>query len=292
MHLLSVDDLSKEDMNKIFEIADDVRSGKTEMSIKEGSVLALLFPDYSTRMRVALEVAMAKLGGKSTYVSTGELLKQNANAAANVARMLGAYVDFIAASISSHDTLLALAGSSPVPVINAGTDLEQPLSALATLYTLLDKKGFLKGMALGIMGNVELNTVNSLMLAATKLGVKVSLISQKAFSPNPMYLVKAREYGIVDTFSSAEEGISGADALCLEYSSGKSKEKEDTLAGLGIDIGKLSQSALLMCSLPDNATDDNINALVNSEKSIVWDQVRNMLYVAQAAILLLSERSM
>ncbi|MGC8676462.1 MAG: ornithine carbamoyltransferase [Candidatus Micrarchaeia archaeon] len=292
MHMLGVDSLSKDDINELFEMADDIKNGKAEISIKEGYVLALLSQDHSISTRLAFEAAMARLGGRCSYLSVDEYGKGIDEDSANVARLLGSYADMIAARIPSHDSLLTIANSSAVPVINAGTDIEDPLSALAGLYTLKDKKGSLKGLKLSIIGNIELGSVNSLMLAATKLGAKVSIASPKEFVPNPSYLVKAREYGIVDLFYELTEGTADADALCIDYSSaGLNSEKQDALAAFILDKDELAKhDFVVMCSM-SNANIESAASLLNDPKSIAWEQAKNMLYIIEAAILTISEKS-
>ena len=56
MNLLSADDLSKGEINDIFEIADDICNCREKMSMAEGAVIALLFQKPSTRTRVSFEV--------------------------------------------------------------------------------------------------------------------------------------------------------------------------------------------------------------------------------------------
>ena len=68
MNLISSIDLSKEDILKLFDIADSVSSGSEEITLKEHATMALIFEAPSTRTRVSLEVAIAKLGGSAIYI--------------------------------------------------------------------------------------------------------------------------------------------------------------------------------------------------------------------------------
>ncbi|MGC8547935.1 MAG: ornithine carbamoyltransferase [Candidatus Micrarchaeia archaeon] len=292
MNLLGIDDLSKEDMNEIFDIADDVKNGKAEISIKDGSVLALLFKEPSVNTRVSLEVAMSKLGGRSIYLNASGI-EINEQSIENLAQMLSAYVDFIALRLMNHDAITSFANSSAVPVINALSDLEHPINALTMLYTIKDKMGAIKGRRLGIIGNTELSTVNSLMLGAAKLGAKVSLISPQQFVPNPVYLVKAREYGVVDAFSDINEGLEGVNVAYVDYFvPSDDKEKKEALSKFAVSKDMLNNfgvSFVLYSSSITSAGQEE--AETAGEKGATFEQNRNRLAITQALILFLSEKS-
>ena len=292
MNLLGIDDLSKEDMNEIFDIADDVKNGKAEISIKDGSVLALLFKEPSVNTRVSLEVAMSKLGGRSIYLNASGI-EINEHSIQNLAQMLSAYVDFIAIRLMNHDAITSFADSSAVPVINALSDLEHPINALTMLYTIRDKMGAIKGRRLGIIGNTELSTVNSLMLGAAKLGAKVSLISPQQFVPNPVYLVKAREYGVVDAFSDINEGLEGVNVAYVDYFvPSDDKEKKDALSKFAASEDVLKNFGVSFVLYPGSITSiGQEEAETAGEKGAAFEQNRNRLAITQALILFLSEKS-
>ncbi|MGC8629319.1 MAG: ornithine carbamoyltransferase [Candidatus Micrarchaeia archaeon] len=284
MHLLGIDSLSKEDIERIFDIADGVKAGRSTISIKEGAVLALLFQKGSISTRVALEVAMSKLGGRSIFLDASDY-KSGQSSLNAIGRTLGSYVDLIAARLCSHDDLIELAEGSPVPVINAMTNIEHPLSALADLYTIKEKKKYIKGLKIGMTGNAELGTFNSLMLGAAKLGAKISIASPEGISINPIYLVKAREYTIVDTYTDPS-GVEDADVVYVDcFVQDHDETKEKALASYDIS-GKAKESQLVVRASPIYKVG------IEDIKSASIEQMHNRLYIAQAVILFLSETSM
>jgi len=210
MNFLSVDDFTKEQITEIFEIADNLQAGSVEMSLKEGSTLALLFEKPSTRTRVSFEAAMAQLGGHSIYIDARTSQLSRGETVADTAKVLSSYVDFIAARLFKHSDLIELANNSTVPVINALTDIEHPCQALSDIYTIQQIKKRLRGIKLVFAGDIANNVANSLMLAGAKMGLEISLVGPKDYMPNSVYFTKAREYSSVEAYSDIKEGVRNA----------------------------------------------------------------------------------
>ncbi|MCL5239646.1 MAG: ornithine carbamoyltransferase [Candidatus Marsarchaeota archaeon] len=299
MHFLSVNDLSRDQINKIFDLADEINAGRSVTSLKSGSTLALLFEKPSTRTRVSFEVAMSRLGGKSIYIDTKTTQMSRGEPISDTARMMSLYVDFVAARMYHHEDLLEFANNSTVPVINALTDLEHPTQALADLYTISNAKRRLKGVRIAFTGDIAQNTCNSLMLAATKLGVEMALVGPKNFPPNPQYLTRAREYGVVDIFDAMEDGLANADIVYTDtfVSMGNENDAEQRrkmFSKYQVNAKALQyaeKDASVMHPLPAFRGQEITADVLEGSRSIVWDQARNKLLLEQAILMYLSEKS-
>ncbi len=299
MNLLSVDDLTKEEVNKIFGIADDLKNGNVEISLKD-SVLALLFEKPSTRTRVSFEAAMAQLGGHSIYIDSRTSQMSRGELMSDTAKVLSGYVNFIAARLYKHEDLLELANNSSIPVINALTDLEHPCQALSDLYTIQSVKRKLKGIKLAFLGDIAANTANSLMLLGAKMGMEISLVGPKNYPPNSRYFTKAQEYGIVKVYNDPKEGLSDADVLYTDtfVSMGEEKEMEQRLKMFApYQLNKKlleyarSDAAVMHC-LPAHRGVEITADVLDGPKSIIWPQSKNKLLVEKAILLYLSEHNM
>lgn len=299
MHFLSINDVSRDQINEIFDIADEISMGKSTTSLKEGSTLALLFEKPSTRTRVSFEVAMARLGGRSIYIDAKTTQMSRGEPISDTARMLSLYVDFVAARMYHHEDLLELANNSTVPVINALTDLEHPTQALADLYTVMNAKKRLKGVRIAFVGDVAQNTCNSLMLAATKMGAEMALVGPSNFPPNPQYLTRAREYGVVDIYDSMEDGLAKVDIIYTDtfVSMGNEQDAEQRrrmFAKYQVNSKALQyadKDALVMHCLPAYRGQEITADVLEGSKSIVWEQAKNKLLLEQAVLMYLSEKS-
>jgi len=300
MHFLSVDDVSKEQINEIFHIANDITKMREEISLKEDTTLALLFEKPSTRTRLSFEVAMAKLGGRCIYIDSKSSQMSRGESLADTARVMSLYVDFIAARMFKHEDLLEFAKNSAVPVINALTDREHPTQALADLYTILGKKKKLNGIKIAFVGDTAQNTANSLMLAAVKMGAEMSMIGPRSFAPDPLYITKASEYGVVDTYDNLKEGLAGMDVIYTDtfVSMGNEKEadaRRKMLANYQINSNALQyakRDAIVMHPLPAFRGEEITAEVLEGPKSVVWEQSKNKRITTQAMLVFLSEKEM
>ena len=142
--LTSISDLNAEDIQLLLSTAIDSKNwGWTDLL--NNKLVAILFEKPSLRTRVSFEAAIRQLGGEAVYLSPAEVGLGKRESVEDVARVLGRYVDAIAARTFSHATIETLAGYSGVPVINALSDLEHPCQALADFLTIYEKKGELIG---------------------------------------------------------------------------------------------------------------------------------------------------
>ncbi len=299
VHFLSVDDFTKEQMNSLFELADDLKSGKATTSLKHGASLALLFEKASTRTRVSFEVAMAQLGGSSIYIDTRTSQMSRGESLSDTAKVLSSYVDFIAARLYKHNDLIEIANNSSVPVINALTDLEHPCQALSDLYTVRSIKKKIKNTRIAFVGDIAANTANSLMLSGAKLGAEMVLIGPKGYLPNPKYLTKAREYSGVEVSTSLEDGLADVDVIYTDtfVSMGQEADAEKRkkmflpyqVNQKALDYAK--DDAVVMHCLPAHRGEEISAEVLDGPRSIVWEQAKNKMLLEKAIILRLSEES-
>ena len=296
MNFISSDDLSANQIHELFSIADRLQNGNMKKPIKEHSVLALLFSEPSTRTRVSFEVAIAQLGGSAVYISTQTSQMKRGETLEDTAKVISGYCDFIAVRTNEHNDVLTIAKSSSVPVINALTHLEHPTQALADIYTIIKRKGAIKGLRIAFVGDIAQNTANSLMLTATKLGASVSLVGPKSIAPNKVFYGKAKKYGKVEVYDSIKEGLKGADVVYTDtfVSMGDELEAEKRrkmFAPYQVNEAMLKSAknnAIVMHPLPAHRGEEITSGVLDGKRSVVWDQAKSKLYIEKALLVYLS----
>jgi ornithine carbamoyltransferase len=227
--LLSIADLSSEEINILISDAIDMKSDKW-LNILDRKILALVFEKPSLRTRVSFEVAMKQLGGHTIYLSPAEIGLGKREPPRDVSSVLCRYVDVIAARTFSHKTVQDLASYSDVPVINALDDVEHPCQALADLLTIYEKKGGLKGLNVAYLGDGN-NVANSLMLACVMMGVNFRIASPAGFNIPESIMESAREYASgsgADIFCTDKplEAAEGADVVYTDVWTSMGQEEE------------------------------------------------------------------
>jgi aspartate carbamoyltransferase catalytic subunit len=177
--LVSIDDLSLEEIERIFELADEFAAALErgdDLTFARGLVMATLFYEPSTRTRLSFESAMHRLGG--AVISSADMQASSAakgESLADTVRVVAAYADLLVVRHPNDGAARVAAEYASVPVINAGDgSREHPTQTLCDLYILRRKKGRLKGLTVAICGDLKFGrTVHSLIYALARFGANI-----------------------------------------------------------------------------------------------------------------------
>ena len=162
------------------------KEGKSHR-IHEGKNVALIFEKTSTRTRCAFEVAAADLGMHAVYLDSKGSQIGKKESIRDTAKVLGRMFDGIEYSGFGQERVEELAKESGVPVWNGLTDQFHPTQILATLLTIKEHFGKLKGIKLCFMGDARFNMGVSMMIGCAKMGLDyIACAPEKYFPPLSM----------------------------------------------------------------------------------------------------------
>lgn len=189
-HLVSISDLSDNDVKKIFSMAKNFEE-VLERRIKKvpaltGKTLALLFVEPSTRTRISFELAARRLSCDTVSISLSTSSLKKGETLEDTARTLSAMkVDCVVIRHPFEGAPLKLASLNLFPVINAGDGKrEHPTQALLDAYTALKKLKDLKGKKVAIIGDILHSRVaRSGMQLWHRLGAQVTLVAPPTLLP-------------------------------------------------------------------------------------------------------------
>jgi len=295
--LVSNADLTKEEMEYLFDLTKELK-GKQKRGEKHhllaGKTLAMIFEKSSTRTRVSFEAGMYHLGGSALYLSSSDLQLGRGENIADTAKVLSRYVDGIMARTYAHKTVEDLAKYGTVPVINGLSDLEHPCQVLCDYFTVLEKKGHLKGITLTYIGDGN-NMANSLLIAGARLGVNVNILHPSGYSPDKNIVAMAekdaQETGaVINIGSDIEKYLKDSDVIYTDVwvSMGQEKEKEERLKvfkayQINKDLmAKAKKDVLVMHCLPAHRGEEITDEVIDGPNSIVFDQAENRLHIQKA----------
>jgi len=189
-HLLSINDVSAEDIVRILDTAESFREVGTRVIKKvpalRGRTVVNLFYENSTRTRISFELAAKRLSAdvinfttSGTSVAKGESLKDTAL----TLQAMGA--DAIVIRHSSSGSPYTLTKWVRGSVLNAGDGThEHPTQALLDLYTIREKLGRFESLRVAIIGDVMHSRVaRSLSFALVKMGAEVTLVGPPTLIP-------------------------------------------------------------------------------------------------------------
>lgn len=220
-HLISITDLTKEEIDELIELSDEIIANPTDyQEVCRNKKLATLFFEPSTRTRLSFEAAMLELGGSILGFSSADTSSAaKGESVTDTIRTVGCYADIIAMRHSKEGAPLAASMKSMVPIINAGDGGHQhPTQTLTDLLTIQREKGKIGDITVGFCGDLQFGrTVHSLISALLRYqGIKFVLISPNELKI-PGYLKDSLKHHKAN-FSEheiLEDVIDGLDVLYL-----------------------------------------------------------------------------
>lgn len=291
---LTVWDLSSEEITHILKRAIELKSGKDKNKCPLiGKSIGLLFEKASTRTRVSFEVGIYHLGGQAIYMNPKEIQIGRGETIDDTAKVLSRYLNAIVIRTFSHDAIVEFAKNSSIPVINGLSDLHHPCQALADLMTIVERKGKLKGLHLAYVGDGN-NVANSLIEAASKMGITLSIACPEGYEPDADILKKARSSAKSEIVihRDPKEAVDKADAVYTdvwvsmgqeqEAAKKKRKFKDYQLNSKLLTYAK--KDAIVLHCLPAHRGEEITDDVMDGSQSAVFDQAENRLHTQKALL--------
>ena len=290
-------DLTGDELFALLDLAIDVkRSPELYRFHLAGKSIALLFEKPSLRTRLTFELAIQQLGGFSILnegpIGSREPLK-------DVARNLDRWVNGIVARTFLQRTVDDLARWAKVPVVNALSDAWHPCQALADMQTLREQFGSLRGIKLAFFGDGN-NVAQSLMLNAARLGMDFAIANPVRYDMSARVIDEAQaiagQTGAKITLTNdPAEAARGAHALYTDVwasmgAENEAAERRTAFADYQVDeeLFKHAQSnAVFMHCLPAKRGEEVTDSIIESSRSVVFDQAENRLHAQKALLLML-----
>jgi ornithine carbamoyltransferase len=298
--LIADRDLARTDLNLIFEVAQRMKAKPGSFArALEGKQLAMIFEKPSLRTRVTFEVGMTSMGGYAVYLDHSKSRLGEREAIKDIARNLERWVDCIVARTFAHSAVVELAENACVPVINGLTELCHPCQAIADFFTMGEKFGKLKGLKMAFVGD-GYNMCNSLMVTGAKLGVSVSVASPPGFEPKAEILEEAKGFAKksgakIQIHYDPLEAVSGAHVVYTDVWTSMGQEfaahmRSQIFAPYQVTetlMAAADPGAVFMHCLPAVRGQEVAAEVIDSPRSVVYDQAENRLHVQKGLLFLL-----
>ncbi len=302
-HFIDLDKIPTKELRAILSLAKKLKKEKGQNKKLFGKNLAMIFEKTSTRTRVSFEVGINQLGGHAIVMNKNDMQMGKGETAEDTARVLSRFVDGIMIRCNLHQTILDLAKNSSVPVINALSDFSHPCQIIASILTIEEHLGKIAGKKLAWFGDQN-NVLNSYIHAAKAFDYELAIATPKKLNFCADEIEKAIKSGAkVSYFSEAKKAAVKADVLISDtwFSMGDAAEKDGKLKEQKLKslmpyqvnselMGLAKKTAIFTHCLPAYRGFEVSAEVIDSKKSVVFDEAENRLH-AQKAILLWAMKS-
>ncbi len=299
-HLLGIKYITREDIETIFQTADNFKEVLSRPIKKVPSLrditIANLFFENSTRTRISFELAEKRLSAdvinfsaSSSSVKKGETLIDTVN------NILAMKVDMVVMRHPSPGAPVFLSRHIDANIVNAGDGThEHPTQALLDAFSIREKLGRVAGVKVAILGDIMHSRVAlSNIFALQKLGAEVLVCGPPTLIPKHL-----GELGVHITYDVREalEWCDVANVLRIQL------ERQDIqyFASLreyslyfGLNrklVDSLQKDIVIMHPGPINRGVEITSDVADSRHSIILQQVENGVAVRMAILYLLAGR--
>ena len=304
--LLKMDDLSKEEISEILNLADQLKyelKHGISHEILKGKTLGMIFEKRSTRTRVSFETGMYQLGGNAPFLSINDLQIGRGEPIEDTSRVLSRFVQGIMIRTYSQEEVEKLAKYATVPVINGLTDMEHPCQVLADLMTIREYKNIIEGLKVAYVGDGN-NMAHSLIIGCLKVGMNLSIACPKEYMPKEEYITRGKELASIEntTFAicdSPVDAVKDADVVITDawISMGHEDEADNKIKafeGYQVNEKLLSYAqpnVMVLHCLPALRGQEISAEVLEEHADEIFDESENRLHAQKAVLVKLMKNN-
>ncbi len=299
-HLLGIEHLEKQDIEMIFQVADNFkdiinRPIKKVPTLRDITIANLFF-ENSTRTKLSFELAEKRLSADVVnFSASNSSVKKGETLIDTVNNILAMKVDMVVMRHPSPGAAEFLSQHIDSVIVNAGDGThEHPTQALLDSYSIREKLGDVTGKKVVIVGDILHSRVAlSNIFCLQKLGAEVKVCGPLTLMPK---YIESLGVEVETNLKKALEWCDVANMLRIQHERQEIKHfpslKEYTLQyGLTQDVlNSLDKEIVIMHPGPINRGVEISSEIADSENAIILNQVENGVAIRMAVIYLLAGR--
>jgi aspartate carbamoyltransferase catalytic subunit len=291
-HLLDVEGLTRDEIERILEFAVEMRAARAERrhrSLLEDEVVGLAFYEPSTRTRVSFELAAKALGATTVDLSVaGSSVVKGESLVDTLRTLERTGVTTLVLRHGSSGAAHLAARATGLRVVNGGDGSHaHPTQALLDALTLREALGSLEGVRLTIVGDVVHSRV-----ARSNIHCLLTLGARVRVAGPPAWVGGFEAWPGVEVATRLEDGLRDADAvmaLRAQLERGASLPPEVAEWRLDDERMRLADpGAVVMHPGPTNEGVEITADLANGPRSLIGRQVENGVPVRMAVLALVA----
>ena len=295
--IISMNDMSKEEILEILEIAEKIENSSEEekLNFLKGKIIATLFFEPSTRTKMSFESAAFRLGAQVLQLPPLEQSSvKKGESFSDTIKMVESYSDVIVVRHPNDGAARLASTTSQKPVLNAGDGSNQhPSQTLLDLYTIKDEKGTLNNLSIAFVGDLKYGrTVHSLVKALTHFNPVIYFVAPKILQM-PSYLIDDLDknnikYEILEDFRDCLDKIDVFYMTRIQKERFPDIEDYEKVKGVYVInkkniLGKCKEDMIILHPLP--RVDEISTDLDDTKHALYFKQAKNGIPIRQAMMM-------
>lgn len=307
-HFLKETDFTPDQAQEVFHLARDMKASRfSSPEALNFQSWGLLFFKSSTRTRISFEVGVNELGGFPVVLDSQNTQIGRGESIGDTARVMSRYLHGLVIRTFGHEIIESFAANSTIPVINGLTDFNHPCQLYTDLFTFLERINpdtidisALRGRKVAFFGDCASNMANSWIISAAMFGMELALAGPEDFAPEQRVVDALKAEGLPINYrftTNPEEAAKDADLLYTDVWVSMGDEATASSRKARMQPYQVTQPLMAMAKpdayfmhcLPAHAGEEVSQEVLDSPRSIIFDEAENRLHTQKAIMAKLAE---
>ena len=290
-HFVDISDFKKSELKSIISFAKRIKNNPNKYkNLLQNKSLGMLFEKQSNRTRLSFDIGMKKIGGNVIELDKKEIGFGERESDSDIINVLSQYIDCLIIRNNDHSKIKELSRLNLLPIINGLSNFSHPCQILSDIFTIEEILGPIDKQNITWVGDIN-NVLISLLQASYIFRFRLKIASPKALLLKNRSLINKFKSINISFCSDPIEAIKGTDCVMTDVwvSMGekKSVRKKKIFKNFQVNENLMQHThkkTIFMHCLPAHRNEEVVDSVIDSKKSVVWQQAQNRMYVQQSIL--------
>ena len=290
-HFVDISDFKKSELKNIISFAKRIKNNPNKYkNLLQNKSLGMIFEKQSNRTRLSFDIGMKKIGGNVIELDKKGIGFGKRESDSDMINVLSQYIDCLIIRNNDHSKIKELSRLNLLPIINGLSNFSHPCQILSDIFTIEEILGPIDKQNITWVGDIN-NVLISLLQASHIFRFRLKIASPKALLLKNRSLINKFKSINISFCSDPIEAIKGTDCVMTDVwvSMGekKSVKKKKIFKNFQVNENLMRHThkkTIFMHCLPAHRNEEVVDSVIDSKKSVVWQQAQNRMYVQQSIL--------
>ena len=290
-HFVDISDFKKSELKRIISFAKRIKNNPNKYkNLLQNKSLGMIFEKQSNRTRLSFDIGMKKIGGNVIELDKKEIGFGKRESDSDMINVLSQYIDCLIIRNNNHAKIKELSRLNLLPIINGLSNFSHPCQILSDIFTIEEILGPIDKKNITWIGDIN-NVLISLLQASHIFRFRLKIASPKALLLKNRSLINKFKSANISFCSDPIEAVMETDCVMTDVwvSMGekKSVKKKKIFRNFQVNENLMKHThkkTIFMHCLPAHRNEEVTDSVIDSKKSVVWQQAQNRMYVQQSIL--------
>ena len=290
-HFVDISDFKKSELKSIISFAKRIKNNPNKYkNLLQNKSLGMIFEKQSNRTRLSFDIGMKKIGGNVIELDKKGIGFGKRESDSDMINVLSQYIDCLIIRNNDHSKIKELSRLNLLPIINGLSNFSHPCQILSDIFTIEEILGPIDKQNITWVGDIN-NVLISLLQASHIFRFRLKIASPKTLLLKNRSLINKFKSINISFCSDPIEAVKGTDCVMTDVwvSMGekKSVKKKKIFKNFQVNENLMQHThkkTIFMHCLPAHRNEEVVDSVIDSKKSVVWQQAQNRMYVQQSIL--------